>query len=94
MKVKTKDFLDELTRWDIKAEYEWGRIVLYGEREDALEHYRALLQASPEFEGALVWSLAQTDADIMDWIEERRAIRWVECGDDSIRGAIMCSIAN
>ena len=93
MKIKAKDFLEELSRWDIKAVYEWGRIVLIGGREDAREHFSQILK-SPEFEGALIWELAQTDENIMDDIEERRAIRWVEDGDDSIRGAIMCNISH
>ena len=92
MKVKTKEFLDELKRWGIKVGYECGRIVLTEGNEEARNYYTAMIQKSPEFEGALVWALAQVDADVMDWIEERRAIIWVECGDDSIRTAIMCSI--
>ena len=94
MKVKTKDFLNELSRLNLTAEYEYGRIEISGNNEAARDHYRALLKVSPEFEGALIWELAQTDANIMDCIEERRAIRWVEIGDDSIRGAIMCNITN
>lgn len=94
MKVKTKEFLQELSRWGIKTEYEYGRIKLTEGRDDAREHYAEMLKRSPEFEGALIWELAQADADIMDAIEERRAIRWVETGDDSIRNAIMCNILN
>ena len=89
--LKTKDFLEELSRWGIDVEYHCGHIYLKGGREDAREHFRQILK-SPEFEGALIWELAKVDANIMDEIEERRAIRWVEDGDDSIRGAIMCNI--
>ena len=87
MKIKTREFLEELSRWGVKARYEWGRIVLREGNDEARKYY-----ASPEFEGALIWELAQTDENIMDDIEERRAIRWVEGGDDSIYGAIMCNI--
>ena len=90
--LKPKEYLEELARWDIKAEYEWGRIKLRGGREDAREYYSAMLKESAKFEGVLIWYLAQTNANIMDSIEERRAIRWVENGDDSIEGAIMCSM--
>ena len=92
MKIKTKEFLEEIARWDIKAKYEWGRIVLREGNDEARAYYSEMLKKSPEFEGALIWELAQTDENIMDWIEERRAIIWVECGDDSVRTAIMCSI--
>ncbi len=92
MKLKVKDFIDELSRWCIEAEYEYGRIVLSGGQDEARAYYTAMLAKSPEFEGALIWELAQTNTDVMDCIEERRAIRWVECGDDSIREAIMCNI--
>ena len=94
MKIKTKDFLEELSRWDIKAVYEWGRIVLCEGNDEARAYYAEMLKKSPEFEGALIWELAQTNENIMDDIEERRAIRWVEDGDDSIRGAIMCNISH
>lgn len=92
MKIKTKDFLEELSRFGIKAEYEWGRIVLREGNDEARKYYAGMLKKSPEFEGALIWELAQTDDNIMDDIEERRAIIWVECGDDSVRTAIMCNI--
>ena len=91
MKINTSEFLEELARWDITAEYQCGRVVLTGGRDDAREHFRQVLR-SPEFEGALIWEMAQRDSDIMDAIEERRAIIWVECGDDSVRTAIMCNI--
>ena len=91
MKINTREFLEELSRWDIIAEYQSGRVKLSGGREDAREHFSQILK-SPEFEGALIWEMAQTNDDIMDAIEERRAIIWVECGDDSIRTAIMSSI--
>ena len=91
MKINTSEFLEELARWDITAEYQWGRVVLTGGRDDAREHFMQVLK-SPEFEGALIWEMAQRDSDIMDAIEERRAIIWVECGDDSVRTAIMCNI--
>lgn len=92
MKIKTREFLEELSRWSIKAKYEWGRIVLREGNDEAREYYAGMLKKSPEFEGALIWELAQTDENIMDDIEERRAIIWVECGDDSVRTAIMCNI--
>ena len=92
--LKTNEFLEELSRWSIETEYKSGRIYLQGGREDALGHFSGILRISPELEGALIWKLAQTDANIMDAIEERRAIRWIENGDDSIRGAIMCNISN
>ena len=92
MKIKTREFLEELSRWSIKAEYEWGRIVLREGNDEARTYYAGMLKKSPEFEGALIWELAQTDENIMDDIEERRAIIWVECGDDSVRTAIMCNI--
>ena len=91
MKINTREFLEELSRWDIIAEYQSGRVKLSGGREDAREHFSQILK-SPEFEGALIWEMAQTNEDIMDVIEERRAIIWVECGDDSVRTAIMSSI--
>ena len=90
--LKTKEFLEELSRWGIETEYENGRIYLIGGREDAREHFSEILRISPELEGTIIWELAQTDANIMDAIEERRAMRWVEGGDDSISGAIMCNI--
>ena len=92
MKIKTREFLEELSRWGVKARYEWGRIVLREGNDEARKYYAGMLKKSPEFEGALIWELAQTDENIMDDIEERRAIRWVEGGDDSIYGAIMCNI--
>ena len=92
MKIKTREFLEELSRWGVKAKYEWGRIVLREGNDEARKYYAGMLKKSPEFEGALIWELAQTDENIMDDIEERRAIRWVEGGDDSIYGAIMCNI--
>ena len=94
MKVKTKEFIRELERWSIKAEVEFGRIVLKEGSQEAREYYTSMIKKSPEFEGALIWELAQKDPDVMDVIEERRAIRWVEIGDDSINGAIMCNILN
>ena len=92
MKIKTKDFLEELSRWDIKAGYEWGRIILREGNDKAREYYSEMLKNSPDFEGVLIWELAQTNENIMDCIEERRAIRWAEVEDDSIQGAIMCNI--
>ena len=92
MKIKTREFLEELSRWGVKAKYEWGRIVLREGNDEARKYYAGMLKKSPEFEGALIWELAQTDENIMDDIEERRAIHWVEGGDDSIYGAIMCNI--
>ncbi len=92
MKIKTKEFLEELSRWDIKAEYDWGRIILCEGNDEARAYYVEMLKKSPEFEGALIWELAQTDENIMYEIEERRAIIWVESGDDSVRTAIMCNI--
>lgn len=92
MKIKTKDFLEELSRWDIKTDYEWGRVILREGNNEAREYYTEMLKNSPEFERALIWELAQTNENIMDCIEERRAIRWVEVGDYSIQGAIMCNI--
>lgn len=94
MKVKTKDFLAELARFGINADVQYGRIVLSDGNDKAREHYSAILQASPNFEGALIWEIAQTNPDVMYAIEERRAIRWVECGDDSIRSAIICNITS
>ena len=94
MRVKTKEFLRELERWSIKAEVDFGRIVLSEGSQEAREYYTSMISRSPEFEGALIWELAQMNADVMDVIEERRAIRWVEIGDDSIHGAIMCNIPN
>ena len=92
MKVKVTEFLAELSRYGIEVKHRSGRIELVGGDADAREHYTELVHRSPEFEGALVWELAQRDVDVMDWIEERRAINWVDCGDDSVRTAIMCSI--
>ena len=92
VKIKTKEFLEELSRWDIKPEYDSGRIFLREGNEEARAYYSEMLKKNPEFEGALIWELAQTDENIMDCIEERRAIIWVECGDDSVRTAIMCNI--
>lgn len=92
MTVKMTDFQNELVKYGIGVKYESGRLELTGGDEEAREHYTAVLQASPEFEGALIWKLAQTDADIMDSIEERRAIKWVETGDDSLRSAILGNI--
>ena len=94
MRVKTKEFLRELERWSIKAEVDFGRIVLSEGSQEAREYYTSMISRSPEFEGALIWELAQMNPDVMDVIEERRAIRWVEIGDDSIHGAIMCNIPN
>ena len=91
MKINTREFLEELSRWDITAEYQCGRVKLIGSRDDAREHFSQILK-NREFEGALIWEMAQRDSDIMDAIEERRAIIWVECGDDSVRSAIMCNI--
>jgi hypothetical protein len=90
-KINTREFLEELSRWDIVPEYRNGRVVLMGGREDAREHFSQILK-SREFEGALILEMAQTNADIMDAIEERRSIIWAECGDASIRTAIMCNI--
>ena len=94
MKINAKEFLEELLRWGIEVEYEYGRIKLKAGNEDARKYYAEMLKRSPEFEGALIWNMAQIDSNIMDAIEERRAIRWVEIGDDSIHGAIMCNIPN
>ena len=82
----------ELKNYEIEVHYQFGRIELHNGRNDAREYYTALLQKNPKLECSLIWRLAQRDSDIMDSIEERRAIRWVECGDDTIRGAIMCNL--
>ena len=92
MKIKLREFTTELEHWRITPEYRNGRVVLTGGRDDAREYYTAMLRKSPEFEGALIWELAQTNPDVMDAVEERRAIIWIECEDDSVRSAIMCNI--
>lgn len=92
MIVSLTEFLAELANSGIEVVYELGRIKLVGGKANAREHYTEMLKNSPEFEGALVWKLAQTEAYVMDWIEERRAIIWSETGDGSIRTAIMSSI--
>ena len=92
MKVKVTDFIAEAARYGIEIKHKSGRIELEGGDEKAREHYTALLRNNPEFEGALIWEVAQTDADLMDWIEERRAINWVSSGDDSIHSAILLSL--
>lgn len=84
----------ELKDYEIEVRYKFGRIELHNGRDDAREYYTALLCKNPELEGSLIWRMAQRDSDIMDCIEERRAIRWVECGDDTIRGAIMCNLGH
>ena len=90
--MKIKEFLSELARYGIEVEYSNGRIKLTGGNETAREHYSSFFPANPKFEADLIWYLAQTDEDIMDAIEERQAIRFVENGDDSVEGAIMCNL--
>lgn len=90
--VKITDFQSELSKRGIGVKYRNGRIHLEGGEEKVREHYTAVLKCSPEFEGALIWRLAQTNEDIMDAIEERRAIKRVETGDDSLYSAIMDNI--
>ena len=92
MAVRMTDFQNELAKYGIDVKYDSGRLELVGGDDKAREHYIAVLKASPEFEGTLIWKLAQTNADIMDSIEERRAIKWVETGDDSYRSAILGNI--
>ena len=92
--IPLDDLERELAHWKIEAHYEFGRIELSGGQDDAREYFTELFRKNPKVEGAYIWRLAQRDSDIMDCIEERRAIRWVECGDDTIRGAIMCNLTD
>ena len=82
MKIKTKEFLEEIARWDIKAKYECGRIVLREGNDEARAYYSEMLKKSPEFEGALIWELAQTDENIMDWIDHLGRV-WRRFSEDS-----------
>lgn len=83
MKINGRKFLDCMKELNLRVRYKSGRIKIFGKDHAARDYYRAMLK-NPELEEAVILELSQTDPDVKDAIEERRAIRWVECEDDSI----------
>lgn len=88
--MNRQQFYNSLKYFHLKPYVEDGRIYFSG--NSALVDVRKALDELPEVEGELILRLAAHDRDLLDVIQERASIRWVEGYSDSLYSAVMCNI--
>ena len=92
--TKISELLQELSRWQISACVEYGRIVLSGGDVNARRYYSEMFREHPKLEAHLILELARQDSTLMCQIEERAAIRWADGLPGDLFSAILCNITN
>ena len=90
--LSVKEYLHELAIYGLTYSVEWGRVKLMGDDEKILRRCRSILAKRPELEARLILHEAVRDADLLDELQERASIRWVEGYSDSLYAAVMCNI--
>ena len=91
-KLTPRAFLQQLSHAGITYSVEWGRVSLSGGYPQERERLIGILQGNPDLEARLILGAAVHDPGIMESIEERASIRWVDGYSDSLYDAVMCNI--
>ena len=88
--MNRQQFFNSLKYFHLQPYVKDGRISFSGSA--SLVDARKALDDLPEVEGELILRLAAHDKDLLDVIQERACIRWVEGYSDSLYSAVMCNI--
>ena len=83
--------LKELQNWGIKPIYYFGRVYLEDGDKTARKHYADILDANPELEIDLILDMARHDKEVLQFIEERAAIREADGLPGDIESAVRCN---
>ena len=88
--MNRQQFYNSLKYFHLKPYVDDGRICFSG--SSSLVDARKALDELPEVEGELILRLAVHDADLLDAIQERACIRWVDGYSDSLYITVMDNI--
>lgn len=89
MTITKKQFINACKYLRLKSVVTNSRLCLSGNIPNEI---REALADSPELEAELILHKAIHDADLLDSIQERACIRWVEGFSDSLFDAVLSSI--
>ena len=92
--VSLLDFKKELRKACIGCFFSCGRLKLRGGSPQSRKRLYAILHERPDLEARIIIRIALNDPDVMDMIEERACIRWVEGYSDSLYLAVLGNITD
>ena len=88
--MRKRQFFNTLKHFHLQPRVEDGRISFSS--SSALIDARKTLDENPELEAEMILHIAAHDPDLLEAIQERASIRWVEGLSDSLYDAVMCNI--
>ena len=92
MRLKFRDFLSECDNLSIKIHVNsFFEVTLTGDRDKTIYRLESLLDNEPELKAAVILHEATKNADLLDVIMERAAIRFSDGFSDSLFDAVLCS---
>ena len=87
-------FMERISEGGIRCTVEWFRLKLEGGNPQERERLIGIVHSNPDLEARIILRIAVKDRDVMDAIEERASIRWVEGYSDSLYSAVLSSIVD
>ena len=92
LKTPMNLLLDELKKYKIAPEYNFGRIELSGGDNTARGHYSKVIKENPKLEAELILDLARHDKNVLELLEERVAIRQADGLSGGLEAAVMANL--
>ena len=92
MALKFREFLSECEKFSIKIHVNYlFEVKLTGQGDKTIYRLESILENEPELKAAVILHEATKNADLLDAITERAAIRFSDGLSDSLFNAVLCS---